>query len=159
MWAIFNKAVFCDECAGGVCTGSKTVVRFVMAYIFCGHPLASCLRPVCYCSSRGLKENMYSGYCEMPQILWWWCHAVVERKSLSQILRSMDYFGHRMGGTTHLYIYWVEEAKLPHAHLQKIIVITWGGDKQHSWGALPSLNPLSHQCLCQQWQISCLILL
>lgn len=92
-------------------------------------------------------------FCPDDAMLLW------KGKNLSQTLRSVDSFGHRTGGTTPLYIYWVEEAELPHAHLQKIIVVTWGDDEQHSWGALPSLNPPSQQCLCQQWQISCLILL
>ena len=75
-----------------------------MAHIFCGLPLAPGLGAAVYCCSpKGSKENMNSNYCGMPQILSWWCHGVILGTNLSQTLCSVDSFGHRRGGTAHLY--------------------------------------------------------
>lgn len=75
-----------------------------MAPIFCGHPLAPSLGAACCWSPRGPEENMNSGYCGMPQILSWWCHAVIFGTNLSQTLCSVDSFSRRRGGRAHLYI-------------------------------------------------------
>lgn len=118
----------------GVLTGSRNVVRLVMAQSFCGHPQAFGLKLEHCHSPTDPKEKKSSSYCGMPHVLSQWYHTVFYGLFRPQGERYSSSFGNAA---------WRKDVCPLHI-CRSIVGRLWGLFLESS----ASLWFFLHQCLC-----------